>query len=303
MSSSMIMGMLGCFAAVINPGTQQTTVKDLSLYLPEQECINEWKPAYVPQTFTGENLYDLINGGASIYYEYGFNQVITQQYVNADSQYITLELYDMKNSAAAYGMYTYKTGTSGETVDIGAGALLEDYYLNFWKGKFLGTVTGFGSGQENEEALLMIARLVAEKIADISPAPLLVDLLPQDSLLQTHIAYVKGSLGLSKFHMFDNIDIFDIKEAAVGNYKDYQIIVFMYDDVKQCIDVFQHIQDYFSNHAEYSDFAAFEGAFSLRDNNEQHIHFTLYERYLFVYIGTGEQNTAKLFEIIRNNIK
>jgi hypothetical protein len=303
MNSIMIMGLLFALTAVVEPGTEQITVKDLSHYLPDSGLFIGWEPAHPPQTFVGDNLFDFINGGASIYYEYGFKQVITQQYVNADSQYLTLELYEMNNSAAAYGMYTYKTGASGKAIDIGADALLDDYYLNFWKGRFIGTVTGFGSGQESDEALLMFARAVADKITKAPRPPHLVGLLPTDSLHHPRIAYVKGVLGLSRHYMFDDNDIFEIIEAAIGDYGDHQIFVFKYRNVKQCLSVFQSVHDHFRNNPEYSGHTAYEGAFSILDNQEQHLHCTLYEQYLFVYIGTAELDPSRLFEIIRKNIK
>lgn len=299
----LLMSLFFTMAAVVDPGTEQTAVKDLSHYLPDSGLVNGWEPAHPPETSVGDNLYDLINGGASIYYEYGFKQVITQQYVNAESLYMTLELYEMNNNAAAFGMYTYKTGASGKGVDINADALLEDHYLNFWKGRFLGTVTGFGSGPKNDEALLTIARAVAEKITDTSPIPPLVYLLPADSLQQTYIAYVKGKLGLARYYMFEDMDILEIKEAVIGNYEDHQIFVFKYQDVKQCFGVYQKVQDLFRNNPEYSDHIAYEGAFSILNNQEQYIHCALYEKYLLLYIGTKEHDPAVLFETIRTNIK
>jgi hypothetical protein len=255
-------------AAVIEPGDAHIASKDLSHYLPAPESLRGWNPAYPPQTFVGDNLYDLINGGASIYHEYGFIQVITQQYMNADSQYMILELYEMKNSTAAFGMYTYKTGRSGKTIDIGAEASLEDHYLNFWKARFVCTVTGSSSDEDITEALLMIARAVAERITNASRRPQLVNFLPADSLHRSHIAYVKGTLGLSQYLMFDDADMFDIKEAVIGDYEDYRIFVFKYDNVKQCAAVFQTMQDDVRNHPEYTNFAAFEGAFSVRDGEQ-----------------------------------
>ncbi len=289
-------------AAVIQPGDAQIALKDLSQYLPDTSQIKDWEPLHPPQTFVGDDLYDLINGGASIYYEYGFKQVITLQYVNPDSQYMTLELYEMKNSAVAFGIYTYKAGTSGTRLDIGADALLEDYYMNFWKGRFLGTITGSGIGFEND-ALLMLAREVATKITDTSPRPRLIDLLPADSLHHMNSGYVRGKLGLTRYYRFDDVDIFDIKEAVIANYDDYQIFIFKYDDTKQCFDVFQRVLDHFRDDTEYSNFLAFEGAFSVRDDSEQHMHFTVYEQYLFAYIGTPEHDPAVFFKRIRNNIE
>ena len=66
----------------------------------------------------------------------------------------------MESLAAAYGMYAEKTGAAGVKMEIGQEAILEAYYLNFWKGIFLVTITGVDSAKETVEGLLGIARAV-----------------------------------------------------------------------------------------------------------------------------------------------
>jgi hypothetical protein len=58
-----------------------------------------------------------------------------------------------------------KAGESGKKVSVGEEAAMEDHYLNFRKGSYQVTVSGYDTQEETVEGLLHIARLVAERIS------------------------------------------------------------------------------------------------------------------------------------------
>jgi hypothetical protein len=110
---------------------------DLRALLPAGGDARGWVKDGDPQEFVGEDLYTYINGGAEIYQEYGFRRVVVQDYENAAGKSVSLEIFEMETPAAAFGIFTFKR--SGQGKSIAVGAELEDYYLNFWKGRFLVT--------------------------------------------------------------------------------------------------------------------------------------------------------------------
>ena len=112
-------------------------------YTPEAGELEGWKPTGSPRQYVGEDLFLLINGGAEIYNEYGFKRVITREYKNVNGKPINLEVFEMTDSSSAFGMYSFKTGKSGKNIPVGNNGLLEDYYINFWTGRFLVTLTVF----------------------------------------------------------------------------------------------------------------------------------------------------------------
>jgi len=61
-----------------------------------------------------------------------------------------------------------KTRGKGQKVSVGEEAAMEDHYLNFRKGAYQVTVSGYDTQEETVEWILRIARLVAERI---SPSP------------------------------------------------------------------------------------------------------------------------------------
>lgn len=125
---------------------------DLSGYLPDSGAIAGWSLSDVPKTYRGDELFMMIDGGADIYHEYGFAQVIAADYENGNGKSIRVEIYEMESPVAAYGIFSFKSGEEGEALSIGQEALLEDYYLNFRKGDMLVTIIGSDSDEKTVQA-------------------------------------------------------------------------------------------------------------------------------------------------------
>ena len=98
---------------------------DLSGFLPVSGEVAGWKLSGEPKNYRGDQLFQMINGGAGIYHEYGFRQALSAEYVDLNGKSISLEIYEMKSSALAYGIYTFKIGNNGKAVSIGQEAMLQ----------------------------------------------------------------------------------------------------------------------------------------------------------------------------------
>jgi len=191
----------------------------LRAYLPAGNAVQGWAKDGEPQEYEGEDLYTYIDGGAEIYQEYGFRRVILQDYKNAKGKSVSLEIFEMETPAAAFGMFTFKRSGSGKTVSLGAGAELEAYYLNFWKGRFLVTLTGFDEARETIDGLLAVAGVVDSKIRDQGAVPGLVGALPEKGLRSGSVKYLKGLLGLNNIYPFYSARGLGFTEAARGVYE------------------------------------------------------------------------------------
>lgn len=191
---------------------------------------DDWKPQGPPETYEGEDLFIYINGGAEIYQEYGFQRVRVQEYALGDRS-ITREIYEMDDAASAYGLFTFKRGKRGASLDLGGGARLEGYYLNFWKGNFQVTLTGHDEDPETVSGLKSLARAAVEGISAPGTVPVLVGALPEEGLLPWSVKYLKGRLAL----MNCRADLFDASEAVLGDYEDgTRIVVYAYPDDEAC---------------------------------------------------------------------
>ncbi len=213
---------------------------DLFGYLPSSAEVAGWTPNDEPKNYRGDGLYVMIDGGADIYREYGFTQVLCAEYVNVRGKSIKLEIYEMESPAAAYGIYTFKTGDGGKALAVGREALLEDYYLNFWKGNLLITAIGQDSEEETVEGVVSLAKAVDARIAKTADRPGLAALLLRDPLAFSHPKYVRGALGVMNSYIFDTEDIFRVREGMIGAVGDCHAFVFRYADENESAGVYEH---------------------------------------------------------------
>lgn len=259
-------------------------------YLPSAAELKKWEPAGTAQHVVGEDLFLLIDGGAEIYYEYGFKQAITQGFNHKDQPALgfNLEIYEMQNPEAAYGVYTFKTGDAGKSIDVGNEGLLEDYYLNFWKGNFLVTVIGFDSKKETLQGIIQAAKIVNAKIKETGQKPTLLQLLPKGDKFQLKpngITYLKGNLALFNQYEFDSKDIFGLKEGVVADYKDFRYFVFQYKDATECQKWFNNAKKYLENNPSYKDFNIKKASFSFKDNKNNPFYMKLHKKYILIIQG------------------
>ena len=228
--------------------------KSLQQYLPQGE-IDGWKRNFSPMEFEGEDLYLYINGGAEIYHEFGFKRVLVQDYKNEYEKSISLEIYEMTDPESAFGIYTFKRGDSGEVLKIGSEGSLEDYYLNFWKGKFLITLTGFDSDKETILGLKKIAQGVNDLLPDSGKAPHLVKLFPDIGLEKKRIKYFKGHLALFNSYPFFKEDVFSLKRGVRGDYSaGFSLFIFQYPDDEESRRIYDEALKKFKHSDRYKDF-------------------------------------------------
>ncbi len=83
--------------------------------------------------YEGNKLFDYMDGGAELYYEYGFEQACVQRYKGKGRE-VTVEIYQMDTPAHAYGVYTFDT--QGEHPPLGQDATYARGLLSFWKGRY-----------------------------------------------------------------------------------------------------------------------------------------------------------------------
>ena len=124
----------------------------------------EWQQTDAPTTVAGEALFTVINGGAEMYLRAGFRQAVFNVLQNADGLSINLEIYEMDNPAAARAIFAQKTGNSGLQAPFGQDARLASYYLNFWRGRYQITISGYASTPETLAAIRMVAATVDKRL-------------------------------------------------------------------------------------------------------------------------------------------
>ena len=288
---------------VVGPGSEQAEVlRDMARYLPSGSELERWQPKGNSQIFVGEDLYELINGGAVVYYEYGFKQVIVQEYENSDGESIDLELYEMDNSTSAYGIYTFQSG-EGDEIELGSDAICSEYYLHFWKDVFFVRLMAFDSREYISRGLLTIAKAVDRKIKNKGQRPALCNLLVIEGLAPSRITYLKGNLALSNIYHFAADDIFGLREGVVGYYGEFSVFVFKYENVKKSRNQYQIARGKMSTNPRFENFTDHNDECSMIDNQAAAIRMRVYRNYIFVYTGADEKDPQTIFYQIENNLR
>ena len=130
--------------------------------------LEGWTVETEPQVVVGDDLFELINGGAELYHQIGFVQALAADYADGDGRSIVLEVFEMADEQAAAAIFAEKAGGTGEPAQIGDEAAVESYYLNARTGQYLITITGFESDDVTSEAVLQLARTVAAELGGAS---------------------------------------------------------------------------------------------------------------------------------------
>jgi len=298
-----ISGLLFLLYSSEDPSTLQ---QDLLKYLPGEAEVGEWKRNGLPQEYKGEDLYLYINGGAEIYHEYGFRQVIIQDYMKKNGKSISLEIFEMANSESAYGIYTFKTHAQDKELALGDKAQLADYYMNFWKGNFLVTLTGFDEDEETVEGLKEIAQAVDEKIKIRGKKPAFVSLLPKKDLVTASVKYFKGNLGLYNCYPFFTQDVFHLKKGIKGDYKTgYSVFLIDYKDRDENQKRFNAVKTSFKESQRYKNFKPVdEKIFQVEDTKGKLVFVSHFKKYFLIVVGTLSQAPAKkVLADVQENIR
>lgn len=263
---------------------QQATA-DLSMYLPADNDVPGLQLDDSPNTYSGEELFQMINGGASIYHEYGFRQVLDATYTDGHRQTIRLEIFQMASPASAYGMYTFKTSGQGQELSIGQEALLRDYYLNFWKGDMLVTVIGMDAEEETVKDVVALAKAVSERIACTGEQPKLAELLRSEPHGFSQSTYVRGPLGLKDHYIFDTKNIFQVQEGMIGTVDACQVFVFRYKDDDECTETFEHVTEMLAASKRFRDGVRQANQYSMFGRNQEFILINQIGPYIAIVIS------------------
>jgi len=296
--SSRIILIIGFFFSTVFGSETQQTESELSKLLPQIGEAESWFPTEEAEYASGQDLYLLIDGGAEIYFEYGFKKAVFQTYRNEHGQSINLEIYEMIDPGGAYGIYTFKTGADGSEVKFGQGGCLESYFLNFWEGNFLVTITGLSNEELVLNGIKKIAAAVDSKVDINSDPPILVDFLPTENLERNGITYLRGNLALFNQDIFGPKDIFGLKEGVIGNYHDYSILLFQYQNTKESKNWYDTARASLKVSSRFQNFLDQDSWFEV--NSEQNVKLTVrhHQRWIFAVVRNQEANTDQIFEML-----
>jgi hypothetical protein len=271
---------------------QPVSQHPMEAMLPSAKEVPDWPPSDEPQIVEKDDLYLIINGGAEMYYEYGFKQALFQTYHNGDRT-INLEIYEMEDTPSAYGIYSFKKGEKGLKLSFGHEALLETYYLNVWKGPFLITAIGFDSDIETINGLASLARAIDSKIeAEPEKPSILSYALTQKA---KKVCVIEGHLGLFNHYNFTTEDIFQVQQGVITVYSDRSMLLLQYDDQATVDRIFRDVKIHLEAKDHLRDFRAENDFFQFKDRDGTNFFFRAYHDFIWMASGYAEDERDVVF--------
>lgn len=129
-------------------------------------------------TFVGQALWELINGGAELYHLYGFVDVASSLYEKSDRE-IQIDIFRFKDSDAAYGLYAALRPDRSHPVELGVDGFATSSSIDFVKGEFLVRVIGFDASVETATAVEALANNIESNMPGTTNRPAMFERFPQ----------------------------------------------------------------------------------------------------------------------------
>ncbi|PKP10121.1 MAG: hypothetical protein CVU09_08315 [Bacteroidetes bacterium HGW-Bacteroidetes-4] len=248
---------------------QATSIHGL---LPENKSCGDWLVVGQTEYYASDELYFLINGGADLYLEYGFKEVVAQSYQNNVNEKISVEIYNMGSSEAAFGIYSLSKSPQGETANLGDFSVKTSNSLLFTSDSYLVLMRSAAASATVREGFCLLAESILRKNPAEGNIPALIEHL---KLNANDVRYLRGPIGLSSVYYFDAANLFQVEEALAYQQGDTTLLYFAYNEAQKTVEVFEHLKKMLPSKTKFTLLESQASAFNLKDKKERTLFFTL----------------------------
>lgn len=154
--------------------------------------IPGWKQEGDVETFSGDNLYNHINGASEFYFSYNFKQLWVVRYQKGDAE-IAMEVYDHGDPVHAYGIYSMERPGGAKVAGIGGQGYFEEDILNFVAGQYYVKMFAFREPGAGGGVLLATAKQLSPTLEKNPRLPAIVDAIPAENLAPNSIQYISNT--------------------------------------------------------------------------------------------------------------
>ncbi|MBE0652579.1 MAG: hypothetical protein IH594_02205 [Bacteroidales bacterium] len=135
--------------------------------------LPKWKLLTNFPVYTPDNLWNYINGAATVYLAYGFTSLRMAEYTKGKNS-ITVEIYNHKDAYTAFGIYSSERSPGYNFIDVGAQGYLEGSVLNFFTAEYYVKIH---SNSEKPPELIAMKEIAENISQQISPQPDFPDII------------------------------------------------------------------------------------------------------------------------------
>ncbi len=182
------------------------------------------------RVYEGDGLFELVDGGAALYLEYGFVRAFALRLARRESR-ISIEVYLMSGPEAAFGIFSYlAAGSISSAAPFGEQGGRGEGFVLFWKGPYAVTVTTLEG--EAPSALDTFALAVDRELPAGGKEPASVTVLRQLGAVDP--VFFRGRLGYQKTRGLLSSDLLRVEEGAMGTIGDCTAVVLLYKNADTC---------------------------------------------------------------------
>lgn len=276
----------------------------LSSLLPDNDTLEGLIRTSEIESYVGDDLFSLINGGADLYFEYGFVQVISADYANREGNSLHVEIYEMSDRSAAFGIYSFQQMSDDKPDEIGERGQIVKNNALLIKDRFVIKMSAKFPDDKVEDVLKTSAGLITSRITVGDFKPLMLPyLLPVQDNDFPQVKFIRGSIALRNIYNFHNEDIFKFNDGVVGVYQEYVIFIFQYPGSFKALQQFGVARSQLEISDRYSSYYSHRNQFQMVDKRGNKVHCLTFDKFIIVFIYQGNRNLTPFIEEIKYNIE
>lgn len=182
---------------------------------PPSFIPNGWEQSGEIRTFSSDNLYGYIDGGAELFLEFGFKDLNVYN-LKQGKETMSADLYHMESAEAAMGIYLAKCSPETPVKGVKARNSGDTYQLGLVAGEYFLFINNFNGNKANLPAMVELANRFAAGHPSV-PVTLLDD-LPAHSVPGS-VRLARGQYGLQPVYTLGDGDILSL------NHRYFAVIV------------------------------------------------------------------------------
>ena len=189
--------------------------------IPDAGFAPGWAKARPLRTFTGQDLFNQIDGGAELFLEFGFARLRVQAYAHGKAE-LTIDAYEMESAASALGIYLMKMGKETPFPEIAARNSSEEAQMTVVKGRYFVQVDNVGDVRASKAEAVALANAFLAGVSD-EPAMTPLGLLPADGKVSGSERLIRGPYGLQPYFTFGEGDVLSLGGRVFGVLAEYRM--------------------------------------------------------------------------------
>jgi hypothetical protein len=197
---------------------------------PLPRTAGRWNRLDTVAAFNNQQLFDLIDGGASLFFEYGFTRAYSAEYGDSTGRVLGVELYEMADPASAFGIFSSLAAGIGTEVHPGLRMSLAEGFGFFWKGMVMGSMTLLQGPAIPEKDLAEFGTGVGGLVQANGPPPAFVGRLLDVGCDAGGLVLFEGKLGLLNHSPFRGVQNIPVETGVTGTKNGSPFVVFTYTD-------------------------------------------------------------------------